>query len=397
MNSTTLQNPVPVFDEMESSAIKIECCRQARKLEELREEWTELLNRSSLSSAFMTWEWMMGWLETFGTPGTQVILVCVRDESGRLIALAPMMKERVLWRELIPVNRIRLLGTGEAEEDEVCSEYLDFIVADGEPRAQIVQKIFSWLQENEQWDDILLEPVAEQSSLYEALSNVDHHLSVRADEIAPSFYLPLPGTWEEFLAGLGSNQRARIRKSIRELEKMGEVQLEVANLHQEPGPVFESLVKLHQERWNNIGKPGVFASSRFIAFHKGLIARLREQNGVFLASLKLNQSVIGSVYCLLHNSRAYFYQSGIDTEVSENNSRIKPGLAIHALVIKHLIDKGITEYDFLAGDNNNYKSRWTKLRRKNYRIVISRGTFGVKLISYVDQILRTVRAAMVRK
>jgi len=380
---------------MESIAMNIDCYRNSTEFENLRGEWTDLLNRSSRPSAFMSWEWMYSWWETFGATGISLIIIGVRDRAGKLIALAPLIKEQVRWRGLVPLNRIRFLGTGENEEDEVCSEYLDIIVESDQERAAIVRRVIAWLQEHEKWDEIVLDPVAKDSSVFDGLPQAMQQ-GIHVREMAPAYFLPLPGNWEEFLNSLSSNQRSRIRKSIRELEKIGDVQLDVADLQQEPGPMFDELVVLHQRRWTEVGKPGVFASTKFLAFHRALISRLREGDGVFLAALKLDQKVIGCVYCLVQNTKVYFYQSGVDTEISSGNSRIKPGLALHAMAIRYFIGNGMTEYDFLAGDNNNYKAQWTKHRRANFRFVITRKASKMVFISLAERIARVARKGLLR-
>ena len=58
-------------------------------LRRLRPEWNGLLCRSPASSVFLTWEWIATWWEHFGREGDLLILA-VRDESGRLVGLAPL-------------------------------------------------------------------------------------------------------------------------------------------------------------------------------------------------------------------------------------------------------------------------------------------------------------------
>lgn len=395
MGTVTVQDGDFVYRGMEWVTMNIDCYRNSAELENLEEEWTDLLNRSNNPSAFMTWKWMYSWWETFGTKKNSLLIIGVRDQGRRLVALVPLLSERVRWRGLIPLNRIRMLGTGENEEDEVCSEYLDVIVERGQDQALILAQVVAWLRENEKWDEIVLDPVAEDSSLYAAFSQAVQQ-GVHIRELAPAYYLPLPETWEEFLISLSSNQRARVRKSIREMEKIGDVQLEVADIRREPGKAFDDLIALHQKRWIDVGKPGVFASSKFLAFHRALITRLRGENGIVLAVLKLNQKVIGCVYCLIHNANVYFYQSGIDMEISADNNRIKPGLVLHALAIQYLIGIGMKEYDFLAGDNNNYKAQWTKYRRANYRFVITRQTTKMAFITLAEQFVSIARKRSLR-
>ena len=74
---------------------------------------------------------------------------------------------------------------------------------------------------------------------------------------------------------------------------------------------LDELAQLHQNRWTGRGKPGVFASSRFIAFHRDLVARAFPSGGVQLLRIRAGAMVIGLLYNFIYKGRVYFYQGGL--------------------------------------------------------------------------------------
>jgi CelD/BcsL family acetyltransferase involved in cellulose biosynthesis len=102
--------------------------RDAGALAALRDEWHALLMQSGGAEVFQTHEWMSTWWEVFGDQDRELFVVTVR-QGGRLVGLAPFLIRRIGRWSRAQVRRLEFLGTGEAEEDEVCSDFLDIVAA----------------------------------------------------------------------------------------------------------------------------------------------------------------------------------------------------------------------------------------------------------------------------
>src|SRR4051812_26701698 len=81
--------------------------------------WTELLSRSASDEPMLSPVWLLPWWRVFGTRGLHVGQF---HRDGRLVGLALLRLRRHWYAPGIPFRRLELLGTGEPEEDEVCSE-----------------------------------------------------------------------------------------------------------------------------------------------------------------------------------------------------------------------------------------------------------------------------------
>src|SRR5439155_22322222 len=76
--------------------------------------------------------WLLSWWRVFGElDGRRLRMVTFRRDDGRLVALAPLLYRRHWYRGALPFRRLELLATGEAEADEICSDYVGLIVERG--------------------------------------------------------------------------------------------------------------------------------------------------------------------------------------------------------------------------------------------------------------------------
>src|SRR5690606_12416792 len=94
------------------------------------------------------------------------------------------------------------------------------------------------------------------------------------DRELPSPYVTLnrfEPTRSGYLACLSSNSRSPIRRAYRYVEEYGEIVLTAATSLACALEWLDALAVLHQKRWEAVGKPGSFASSFFMNFHKQLI------------------------------------------------------------------------------------------------------------------------------
>jgi hypothetical protein len=93
--------------------------------------WDDLLDRSRDPEIFLTHTWMRSWWEVFGGEDERQPLVLLVHDGPQLIGLAPLQVRPVAGIGPARLKRLEFLGTGEDEADEVCSDFLDLVAADG--------------------------------------------------------------------------------------------------------------------------------------------------------------------------------------------------------------------------------------------------------------------------
>src|SRR5690606_37782764 len=103
-------------------SMKMEILRDRASLDRLAAEWNPLLERSAANTIFLTWEFIASWLETVA-PEVELYVVTVRDDAGRLLAIAPFYRSRARFMKLVSYRCLCLLA-----DQASASEYLDIIV-----------------------------------------------------------------------------------------------------------------------------------------------------------------------------------------------------------------------------------------------------------------------------
>lgn len=338
-------------------------------LERLAPRWRALLSRAAaVAQPVMTPLWQGTWWTVFGDAEHRSPWVVTVEDGDALVGLLLLSWRPTSHRGGIPVRRLELLGTGEKEADEICSDYVGAIVARG-MESEVATALAAMLRDSapNDWDELRMPSMSADDpfvpQLAAALGRCGIVTSIETSGECP--YIPLPGTWEAYLQALGSSRRYVVTRSLRELEKWagpGGWELRKARTPEDLAEGVRVLSQLHAERWTSAGKGGVFSSERFRRFHDVVMPRLLTgEDGVSLdlSWLLVRGEPVAAAYNLVHGGRLQFYQSGRRVDVPKN---VRPGIAMHALAIRASIEAGLREYDFLAGASRYKRDLATESR-----------------------------------
>ena len=158
----------------------------------------------------------------------------------------------------------------------------------------------------------------------------------------------------DYLSARSANTRQQIRRSDRFYQEAGPILLETSDSVEAAHAMLDALAALHQAAWTARGRPGSFAEPFFRRFHRALIVSAMPRGEVSLIKVLCHETTIGILYNFIHRGRALAYQSGFAYQ--SQTSPAKPGLTCHARAIQGAMDRGLTVYDFLAGDDRYKRS-----------------------------------------
>ncbi|MEW6209044.1 MAG: GNAT family N-acetyltransferase [Acidobacteriota bacterium] len=330
--------------------------------------WNSVLERSAANKLTLTWEWLSTWWEVFGE-GRELYLLVVRDDE-EIIAIAPLLRRVVQHYGLIPFRRLEFLASGEDEADEICSDYLDFILIRGR-EGQALEAICAYLQEQAaEWDEILLTDIAGESLSLPVLNKICQREGLKLEELRNEtcIYVRLPSAWETFIETVSPTFRQRIKKDRKSVSEIGAT-LRVIDSAEGFEENFRALVRLHQMRWTSRGEPGVFSSSKFTRFHETLAPLILPKGWIRLFMLAVDEKPVAALYDFVYDNKMYYYQSGFDIAQSGIRS---PGLLIRGYAIENAIESELQECDFLKGDTSGYKAGWRGQTRSILQLRLSR-------------------------
>lgn len=331
-----------VEDDGDTIDITLQPVENPSKLEEL---WTDLERRAD-GSFFLSWQWIGNWLASL-PHGTRPHALVARRE-GDVVGLA-LLCPRTQWRFGLLRTRCWLLHeTGERTFDRLFVEY-NGILADRRCADAVLAACFDWLGGRlTNWDELVLgglEPQAE-AAVRLAAARQGHTLQVRMADSCQ--WVDLEGVRLQgagYLASLGKNTRAAVRRAMRLYAERGPLTYRVAATAEEALEDFHAMEVLHQASWNARGQSGAFSNPAFRPFHERLIASGVPAGTVRLCRVSAGEAVIGYLYNFVHRGRVMNYQGGFAYEA---DNRLKPGLVAHVLAIEDTLTRGEDCYDFMS-------------------------------------------------
>lgn len=329
---------------------------------------------------FLKSTWMIPWIETICDDQCRLNFLVFKDDDSKVIGFAPLVIRNSLKRG----RHFAFVGSGKC-----CADYMTFPAVAGF-ESQVANESARWLSENEElWDRIELDGVTATdttmnmfAACFEEIGN-----TVEAEEILPSFRMPLPGSWDEVLSSLSKNSRKKYRRQARSLE--GKVQLHQATDVSSLKEGMQILERLHTARWNSLGEGGCFASPGFGEFLDAMAKEKLATGTLSLIWLTLEGEPIAADIGYDTGDGMFTYQGGI----SPGHLDCEPGRAIIKAQIETAIERGATFIDFLRGDEP-YKSRFNTQRIENVRhVIVGRGT-RARMIQSVLTIGRALKSIM---
>jgi CelD/BcsL family acetyltransferase involved in cellulose biosynthesis len=102
--------------------------------------------------------------------------------------------------------------------------------------------------------------------------------------------------------------------------------------------------------------------------------------------LTVGDRPVASVYAFLHKRKALYYQAGVDPEYGAQSV----GLVALGLSIRHAIEEGANEFDFLHG-SEDYKFLWATETRELRTMELYRRSLRGSLAMHSNLALRAAR------
>ena len=329
--------------------------------------WKALAARGT--NVFATWEWASLWCRHFGA-GHPLRILAVPGVTGETAAIVPLYLSTSR-----PFRVARFVGHGPA----------DLLGAVADPA------------------DAKLGPAA----VAEAHANgADWDLFVGECILGREDWVPdLPGcrlsrdpfptiamageTWDSYLAAGTRNFRQKIGWRSRRLQRNYDVVIRMTTDHDEFAADFDSLVQLHQARWQS---SGAFQGS-LETFHREFAAVAFERGWLRLWVVELNGRPAAAALVYRFGGVDYFYQMGRDRAFDDD----AVGFVLTAHVVRDAFESGVSEFRLLRGDEH-YKRRFATddpgLQTIAVpRTIVGRSAIGVVRIASRSRVRRAGQAA----
>ena len=325
----------------------------------LREEWDDLLSRARTNNVFVTWDFLATWWEHFRRSREGRTLL-VREADGRPVAILPFYVERLRTR----FGEARVLrNIGYA--DVVNPDFLDVLVEEGR-EDEVADLVAPLLFDDPSWDYVEfseLDPAGSLTRMARRWART-HGLEFRLEPRATCPYVPLPATFEEYLAGRNAHFRHQLRRYRRKIQRELGVSWKRVGVDLDVGTGIAHLTALHQERMEATDRGGNFRKDDYRHFHRVLAERLHRSGRLYFWVLFVEGSPIATHYGFLHGDVYFGYQMGF----THRFARYSPGHYMTGVVLEKLIEEEHAREMNLLRGTDAWKYRWTDRERRTVTV-----------------------------
>jgi CelD/BcsL family acetyltransferase involved in cellulose biosynthesis len=312
---------------------------------DLEAEWNDAVERAGVGHPFLCHEWFRTWWDCFGA--NRSLHIVVARAAGRILAIAPMMRERV-----------QMYGMSVRKLDLIHNDHTpraDFIVAG--PARDAYRAIWDELAAGQrEWDLVQLSRLPRESATrgaFEQLAGVGRFpTGVWPGDVSP--YLTLEGTWDTYLAGLSAKFRSNVRNRLSRLTRLGEPRLEVLDDVRAIEAARTDALRLEASGWKAQAGTSICSDPAVERFYTQLAERATARGWLRLLFLTVGGRRIATSYGSCYGGRLFLFKTGYDPEYAT----CSPFKLLTYFAIQAAYAEGLTEIDFL-GDAEPWKLEWT--------------------------------------
>ncbi len=342
--------------------IRVECVREAAKLKSLTCDF----DRLSKGATMQRLSWLMPWWDAYQATHRLHVLVAYRGQN--VCGIFPMAEtySALTGRLLV------FMGSGK-----VCSDDLG-ILAESCEAQEVAEAFAAWLIQSPdccRWDQLDLDGVREANQSMAHFGECMEAMSGSQIKRKPSpncWAAPLDGGLEAYRNRLTKRARKIVREAEAAMES-GKGVLEVAQSSEQALEFVCDIEKMHQARWKERGIHGCFSTKEFACFLNeaircmwldpleptsgGASSDVRDlcvisKQRVIVALLRIDGAVAAGSIGFRNQDTMAMYLVGMNPEFAA----VRPGWMLNTCIIKHAIEQGCTQFDFMRGDEE-YKER----------------------------------------
>ena len=367
------------------TTIRIECVRDAARLETLKKDFARLSNGATMQRL----SWLMPWWNAYQATYRLHVLVAHRGESVCGIMPLAETTSAVTGRSLV------FMGSGK-----VCSDDRG-ILAQPSDNEEVAVSFAKWLMESPdccRWDQLDFDGVRQDNQAMECFGVVIESLTgsqIERKQSPSCWAASFEGGYDSYLSRLSKRARKIVQEAASTIYS-GKGKFELAQTHEQALEFVREIERMHQARWKEQGIEGCFSKSEFSHFLGGTIRTMwqdpwcsenaaseaesqAQYQRVLVGLLSIDGVVAAGSICFRDRDAVAMYLVGMNPELAES----RPGWMLNTCFIKQAIELGCTSFDFLRGDEE-YKERLGGVPAVQHRWVVpaKRLTSQVRNVAY---------------
>lgn len=173
-------------------------------------------------------------------------------------------------------------------------------------------------------------------------------------------FVPITGTWQEFLATKSSNFRYNLNRKERGLQKAGQLIERWFTAPHEVDELQKVILEIEAKSWKVAAGMATSDSMMEKKYYALLLPFLAARKALFANVLTLGGTPVAYSLCYFWNGK----MGQMKTSFDEAISGLSPGLVVNYYAVRKAFELKATEFDFL-GDVMPHKVHWTSELRQH--------------------------------
>lgn len=364
-------------------SLRIELIDTPSEFAAVSEEWNAALSRSGGGSVFLTHQWLSGSWSFLSA--TRKLRVLVLRDGARFAGALPLALETQRWRPS-PVRCLVFLTdpiTGSVRSDLMVDTDAD----------EAVSICASFLRETRtEWDVGIFDSMPAESPLvrrYGSFCAAGGLHGQPLEEYLRLHYLPVAGTWEEYMQSHSQHSREHLRRERAKLERLGRVSSEFATTQDAVLEAVKTFFALEKKSAKQGRADYTPLDTRLSSYFHTQFHGLAAAGLALVATLRLDGAPIASILATRYRGVIHTLNDVYDPQSAKGY----PGHYLRGDLLRHAWQHGYREVDF-----NGYGShlqRWRTVARPHYRAIFYspsaygrlQSIFRLRLIPFARRVL----------
>lgn len=288
-------------------------------------EWNALMDGMARPRPFDTPAWHAAWWRHLGGADQRIDLT-LRD-AGTLVAVLPLMRRGEM---------LTLAG-----DPQVCDIAALPVAADHDRTAlaELLEGARSLV-----WQQLHLWGIPDGSSVVDTVERWagTHGYAVSSAVEAVCPRVPLPESWDAYLAQLAKKDRHELKRKLRRFTEAGAVAHQVARTPADVARGMDTFLHLHRISRQD---KAAFMTVPMEAFFREMTVRLAAEGRVRLHHFTVDMTPVAALLTFVSGDELLLYNSGYDPVYAS----VSVGVVSKALALQSAISEGLRVFDFLRG------------------------------------------------
>jgi len=338
--------------------VHIDIIETLPSLAKIEDNWNAVYDADPEAQIFLSWKWLSGWLAHIEGPWFILAAKASDGADAPYVAFFPLRLQTAIEKSDV-LNEVKMAGNFSAD-------YTGIVCApDAESK---VIPAFARHIKQMNWARLNLENVRMSERRFRLLLAYFPKANFQVTEVnrvgkldgidnSLCPYATLPTDWNSYLESLSTNTRQKIRRLLKLVDAEGEYRITVST-PETFGQDLKTLLRFWEIKWRP--RKGDLTDG-LVRSNSIMLTRSFQSGLVFLPTFWQGDRPVAALATLMDpRKRTFsFYITGRD----ETFDGPPPGIILHAFSIRHAIENGFSEYDFLRG-NEPYKYSYRCGERK---------------------------------